>query len=321
MHDYFRGNPEGRNPLEFLRDREPIRPEYRDRDARLAGDGRAGPRGVWLFPTLGMLYEELLKHDPEAVTHHVHGVQPLARRGLGLRLPGPDLRRAVPLARRRRLGGRELEWALDARRPHRRACAPPRRSTATGRARRSTRCSTRSGRASTRPGITVVVHAGDSGYSSQRLRGRRLQRRASRAAAGPSIKMLRHRARRSTTSSRRSSSTSSSSASRTCASRRSRTAPSSCPTCSASSRSIARKMPGYFPEDPVEIVPAARVDQPVLGGRRLRGRRAHGRRPRDLRLRLAPHRGHAAAARLRRRAQGVRRRRASAASCATTPAR
>jgi hypothetical protein len=35
MHDYFRGNPEGRNPMEFLREREPIRPEYRDRDARL----------------------------------------------------------------------------------------------------------------------------------------------------------------------------------------------------------------------------------------------------------------------------------------------
>ena len=36
MHDYFRGNPDGKSPLEFLRDREPIRAEYRDRDARLA---------------------------------------------------------------------------------------------------------------------------------------------------------------------------------------------------------------------------------------------------------------------------------------------
>jgi hypothetical protein len=36
LHAYFRGNPEGKHPLEFLRERERIRPEYRDRDARLA---------------------------------------------------------------------------------------------------------------------------------------------------------------------------------------------------------------------------------------------------------------------------------------------
>ena len=35
LHDYFRGNPDRKSPLEFLRAREPIRPEYRDRDARL----------------------------------------------------------------------------------------------------------------------------------------------------------------------------------------------------------------------------------------------------------------------------------------------
>jgi hypothetical protein len=27
MYEYFRGNPNGRNPMEFLADREPIRPE------------------------------------------------------------------------------------------------------------------------------------------------------------------------------------------------------------------------------------------------------------------------------------------------------
>jgi predicted TIM-barrel fold metal-dependent hydrolase len=68
MHDYFRGNPEGRSPLEFLRDRERIRPEYRDRDARLRALDGYGLEAIWLFPTLGVLDEELLKHDPEAVT-------------------------------------------------------------------------------------------------------------------------------------------------------------------------------------------------------------------------------------------------------------
>src|SRR5215470_10756971 len=67
LYGYFRGNPEGRSPLEFLRDRERVRPEYRDRDARLRVLDAQGLEGVWLFPTLGVLYEEPLKHDPAAV--------------------------------------------------------------------------------------------------------------------------------------------------------------------------------------------------------------------------------------------------------------
>ena len=104
MHDYFRGNPDELQPLEFLRDREPIPAEYRDRDARVAKLDELGLEAIWLFPTLGMLYEELLEHDVEARHADVHRVQPLARRRLGLRLPGPDLRGAVHLARRPRLG-------------------------------------------------------------------------------------------------------------------------------------------------------------------------------------------------------------------------
>ncbi len=30
MYDYFRGNPDHRNPMEFLSRREPVRPAYRD---------------------------------------------------------------------------------------------------------------------------------------------------------------------------------------------------------------------------------------------------------------------------------------------------
>ena len=68
MYDYFRGNPDQRFPLDFLKDREPIRPEYRDRDARLRVMDDQGLDQVWMFPTLGMLYEELLKHDTPALT-------------------------------------------------------------------------------------------------------------------------------------------------------------------------------------------------------------------------------------------------------------
>jgi len=64
---YFRGNPEGKSPVEMLRERERCRPEYRDRDARLRVLEEQGLEAVWLFPTLGVVYEELLKHDPQAV--------------------------------------------------------------------------------------------------------------------------------------------------------------------------------------------------------------------------------------------------------------
>ena len=67
MAAYFRGNAEGKSPLDYLREREPVRPEYRDRDARLRTMDEHGLDAIWLFPTLGMIYEEPLKADPGAV--------------------------------------------------------------------------------------------------------------------------------------------------------------------------------------------------------------------------------------------------------------
>ena len=67
MYDYFRGNPDQRFPLDFLKDREPIRPEYRDRDARVALMERQGLGGAFFFPTLGVGMEESLKHDVPAL--------------------------------------------------------------------------------------------------------------------------------------------------------------------------------------------------------------------------------------------------------------
>ncbi len=144
--------PTAAHPLDMLAEREPIRAAYRDRDARLETMDEQGLDQAWMFPTLGMIYEELLKHDPEAVAMHVHRVQPLGRRGLGLRLPGPDLRRAVH--RRWPI----LDWALSRarmgarpRRPHRRH-APGRGPDRQRRwCPRPTRRSIRSGRGSTRP--------------------------------------------------------------------------------------------------------------------------------------------------------------------------
>ena len=166
MHDYFRGNPEGRNPLEFLRDREPIRAEYRDREVRVQVLDELGLEAVWLFPTLGVLYEEPLKHDPEAVTITFTAFNRWLEEDWGFAFDNRIF--AAPYISLCDVGWavRELEWALDhgARVVVMRPAAP---TTALG----------------PRPpadpefdpfwarvneaGITVVAHAGDSGYSSQ----------------------------------------------------------------------------------------------------------------------------------------------------------
>jgi predicted TIM-barrel fold metal-dependent hydrolase len=170
MHDYFRGNPDAKQPWEFLVDREPIPAEYRDRDARVARLDEFGLEAVWLFPTLGMLYEELLKRDIEAVTLTFTAFNRWLDEDWGCNyrnrvyaapyLSLCDLDWAIS----------ELEWALDrgARCVVIRPAAPH----------------TRDGQ---RPvsdpvfdpfwarvqeaGITVVAHAGDSGYSSNGYAG------------------------------------------------------------------------------------------------------------------------------------------------------
>ena len=67
LSEYFRGNASGKSAKELLGRPEPIRPEYRERDARLQVMDQQGLERIWLFPTLGMIYEEPLKDDPEAV--------------------------------------------------------------------------------------------------------------------------------------------------------------------------------------------------------------------------------------------------------------
>jgi predicted TIM-barrel fold metal-dependent hydrolase len=68
LDEYFRGrNPEARDMRSLFGELEPIRPEYRDRDARLAVMDDQGLAGCFLFPTLGVGMEEALAHDPGAL--------------------------------------------------------------------------------------------------------------------------------------------------------------------------------------------------------------------------------------------------------------
>jgi predicted TIM-barrel fold metal-dependent hydrolase len=68
LREYFGGNPRGVTSAELIRSSlEPMPPEYMDRDARIVRMDAQGLSGAWLFPTLGVLYEEPLKKDVDAL--------------------------------------------------------------------------------------------------------------------------------------------------------------------------------------------------------------------------------------------------------------
>jgi predicted TIM-barrel fold metal-dependent hydrolase len=165
LADYFRGNPEGRRPQDYLAEREPIRPEYRDRDARLRVMDQQGVERVWLFPTLGMIYEELLKPDPEGVGVMFRAFNRWLEEDWGFAYR--DRIYAAPYMALADIdvAVAELEWALDrgARVVVMRPAAP---TTPTGPRPPADPYFDRWWSLADEAGVTVVVHAGDSGYSS-----------------------------------------------------------------------------------------------------------------------------------------------------------
>ncbi len=66
LFDWYRGNPNKHHLKDAFGELEPIRPSYRDRDARLVAMDEQGLAGTLLFPTLGVGIEDALKSDPEA---------------------------------------------------------------------------------------------------------------------------------------------------------------------------------------------------------------------------------------------------------------
>ncbi len=163
--EYFRGNPSGLSLRQLMGTPEPIRPEYRDREARLEVMDAQGLSKIWLFPTLGMLYEEALKHDPGAVVLLFRAFNRWLAEDWGMAYADrifaapyislADVDEAV----------RELEWSLDqgARTVVMRAAAP---TTVTGPYSPADPMFDPFWARVNEAGITVVVHAGDAGQSS-----------------------------------------------------------------------------------------------------------------------------------------------------------
>ena len=135
-------------------------------------DGRAGAREDLDVPDA----RRALRGDAQARHRsrhpHLHRVQPLARRRLGLQLPRPHLRRAVHLAGRRRLGRSRSSSGRSTATRASSSCARPRPRTATGQLPPTDPAFDPFWARANEAGITVVVHAGDSGYSSAGLRAR-----------------------------------------------------------------------------------------------------------------------------------------------------
>ncbi|HZQ86061.1 MAG TPA: hypothetical protein VFA83_14535, partial [Acidimicrobiales bacterium] len=114
LYDYFRGKADMVNLLQRLRDSEPIRDEYRHPEARVMRLDEQQLEGCWLFPTLGMVYEELLKDDPEAVCATFRGFNRWLLDDWKFNfenriITAPYLTLADP-----DWAVEELEWALDA---------------------------------------------------------------------------------------------------------------------------------------------------------------------------------------------------------------
>ncbi len=66
MHEYYAAKTEGLDFKELMGDLEAIRPEYRDRDARLKVMDEQGVGASWLFPTLAVTIEVTYQPDIEA---------------------------------------------------------------------------------------------------------------------------------------------------------------------------------------------------------------------------------------------------------------
>jgi predicted TIM-barrel fold metal-dependent hydrolase len=165
LSEYFRGNPNNVDVLALLRDSEPIRPEYRDPVARAAVLDEQGIAACFMYPTLGMLYEELLKDDPEAVGLTFRAFNRWLLEDWGLDHEGRILNAPyLPLADVD-WAVEELEWALGrgARLIVMRTAAP---TTALGRKNPFDPMFDPFWARVNEAGITVVVHAGDSGRSS-----------------------------------------------------------------------------------------------------------------------------------------------------------
>ena len=190
LHEYYRGNPAGVPARDQMRGNlEPQPAYYRDPAARLAKMDEQGVEKTWLFPTLGVLYEEPLKHDIDAVATLFESFNRWLLEDWGFNhrdriFSAPYITLADPGR-----AERELEWVLehDARvfvmRPAaittREGSRPPGDPVFDGFWSRVNES-----------GITAVIHTGNSGYSTNGYSNEGFGRASIGMSRRPSVKNL-----------------------------------------------------------------------------------------------------------------------------------
>jgi predicted TIM-barrel fold metal-dependent hydrolase len=187
ISDFLRGNPNGTSMMKALREREPLPDYYMNPDARIAKMDEQGIEAMWLFPTLGVLYEELLKHDTEAVITLFRAFNRWLGEDWGVAYQNRVFGAPYITLCDVDFACQELDWALE--NGARVVCMRP------------SAVFTREGTFSpshprhdpfwarvSESGITVVIHAGDSGYTTHGYVADGFTADAAGAAISPNIK-------------------------------------------------------------------------------------------------------------------------------------
>jgi predicted TIM-barrel fold metal-dependent hydrolase len=114
LDEYFRGrNPQSADPSKLFGELEHIRPEYRDRDARIALMDEQGMQGCILLPTLGVGMEQALVDDLPAQQAAFRAFNRWVEEDWGFAyqeriFAAPYITLSDPAN-----AARELEWALE----------------------------------------------------------------------------------------------------------------------------------------------------------------------------------------------------------------
>ena len=165
LYDYFKGNPQRRQAFEMMRgDLEPQPAAYRSPEARLARMDEQGVEAIWLFPTLGVLYEEKLTHDTEALCTLFSAFNRWLEEDWGLSRGRIFAAPYISLADVK-WACSELEWALE-RDARIGVMRPAAARTADGPRAPGSTCFDPFWARAAEAGITVVIHTGNSGFST-----------------------------------------------------------------------------------------------------------------------------------------------------------
>ena len=114
LREYYHGNPRGLTFVELTHGSlEPMPPEYMNRDSRVERVQEQGLEGVWLFPTAGILYEEPMVRDIDAMCTMFEGFNRWLDDDWGVNYK--DKLFAAPYITLSDVdfACRELEWALE----------------------------------------------------------------------------------------------------------------------------------------------------------------------------------------------------------------